>query len=87
MTGGQPRSRFRAWLAAANTQKSINGWLCPAWLAFGAFGAWTGIKNSLPVLFFISVYANFAGHLSTWQAGRVEVKQEEAEESAHLSSP
>lgn len=34
-------------------------------------------KNSVPYLVAISVWANFAGHLSAWQAARVEVKQDE----------
>lgn len=34
-------------------------------------------KNSVPYLVGISVWANFAGHLSAWQAARVEVKQDE----------
>jgi len=59
----------------------INGWLAIFWLVFGLGGVGTPIKNSIPVLFFISVYANFAGHLSAWQACRVEERQEAAEEN------
>lgn len=33
-------------------------------------------KNSVPYLVGISVWANFAGHLSAWQAARVEIRQE-----------
>lgn len=33
--------------------------------------------NSVPYLVAISVWANFAGHLSAWQAARVEKKQDE----------
>jgi len=29
---------------------------------------------------FVSIYANVAGHWSSWQAVKVEVKQEEAEQ-------
>lgn len=77
-------SAFREWLAQATTQKSINGYLAIAWLGFGILGLLEqGIRESIPVLFFISVYANVAGHWSGWQGGRTEVKQEEAMEEAH----
>ena len=33
-------------------------------------------KDSVPFLVFISVWANLAGHLSAWQASRVEERQE-----------
>lgn len=75
---------FRGWLAQATTQKSINGYLAIAWLAFGVVGlARHEVRESIPVLFFISVYANVAGHWSGWQGGRTEVKQEEAMEESH----
>lgn len=32
-------------------------------------------KDSVPYLIAISVWANFAGHLSAWQAARVELRQ------------
>lgn len=36
------------------------------------------IAMSIPVLFFISVYANVVGHWSSQQAAKVEVKQDAA---------
>lgn len=33
--------------------------------------------NSVPYLVAISVWANFAGHLSAWQSARVERKQDQ----------
>lgn len=36
-------------------------------------------KQSVPFLVFVSVYANVVGHFSSWQAARVEVKQDEAD--------
>lgn len=35
------------------------------------------LANSIPFLVAISVWANFAGHFSAWQAARVEVKDDE----------
>jgi hypothetical protein len=62
------------------------------WLAIGIFGlvqytvylqghhvdnAFSPIAQSIPILFFISVYANVVGHWSSYQAAKVEVKQDE----------
>ncbi len=48
-----------------------------AWLALAipAVLAWS---HSVPFLVFVSVYANVVGHWSSYQAARVEVKQDEA---------
>lgn len=37
-----------------------------------------GWKESVALLVFISIYANVAGHFSSWQAARVEVKQDKS---------
>jgi len=37
----------------------------------------TGLKSSIPFLVGVSIYANIVGHWSSWQAARVEVKQDE----------
>lgn len=34
-------------------------------------------RNSVPFLVFVSIYANVMGHWSSWQAARVEVKQDD----------
>lgn len=62
------------------------------WLCIGIFGlgqyllylqdkpdpeAFSPIAASIPILFFISVYANVVGHWSSYQAAKVEVKQDE----------
>lgn len=62
------------------------------WLAVGVFGlvqyviylqshsvrdAFNPIAQSIPILFFISVYANVVGHWSSYQAAKVEVKQDQ----------
>jgi integral membrane sensor domain MASE1 len=58
--------------------QSLHGWLTLLWLAFAVPVLLTDLKNSVPLLVFISIYANVAGHWSSWQASRVEVRQEEA---------
>jgi hypothetical protein len=39
----------------------------------------TVLKDSVPYLVAISVWANVAGHLSSWQASRVEERQEDGD--------
>jgi hypothetical protein len=58
--------------------QSLHGWLTLLWLAFAVPVLLTDLKNSVPLLVFISIYANVAGHWASWQASRVEVRQEEA---------
>lgn len=57
----------------------FNGWATLIWFA-AAFPICIWLSNSVPFLVFISVYAVVTGHLSAWQAARVEVKQQEAED-------
>lgn len=67
------------WAAAQDNPvlfKKINGWLTIVWL-LAAVPICLFLANSVPFLVFISVYAVFTGHLSTWQAARVEIKQDE----------
>lgn len=51
-----------------------------SWFSFGLLGLadylWGTeyVANSIPVLFFISVYANFTGHLSTAQAAKAAIE-------------
>jgi len=59
--------------------RKINGWLTLIWFV-AAFPICIFLSNSVPFLVFISVYAVVAGHLSTWQASKVEVKQDEQEQ-------
>jgi hypothetical protein len=47
-----------------------------AWLALAA-PAVLWWRESVPFLVFVSVYANVTGHWASWQASRVEVKQDE----------
>lgn len=53
--------------------KRLHAVLAVAWLLFAApcilIPAWRG---SVPLLVFISIYANVAGHFSAWQSVRAE---------------
>lgn len=58
--------------------RKVNGWLAVLWFV-AAFPICFWLSESVPFLVFVSVYAVVTGHWSTWQAARVEVKQEEQE--------
>ena len=62
--------------------RKIHGWLTIAWFvaAFPIMFFWS---ENITFLVFISVYAVVTGHWSSWQASRVEVRQEEIEEERH----
>jgi hypothetical protein len=58
--------------------KPFHQWAALAWLGFAVAGVFIGgLRASIPVLFFMSAYANVAGHWSSWQAATVELKQDE----------
>ena len=56
--------------------RKANGWLTILWF-LAAFPICIFLSSSIPFLVFISVYAVVTGHLSAWQAARVEVVQDE----------
>jgi hypothetical protein len=56
--------------------RKFNGWATLIWLA-ASLPICIFLSSSVPFLVFISVYAVVTGHLSSWQAARVEVRQEE----------
>jgi hypothetical protein len=66
--------------------RKINGWLTIFWFV-AAFPICIFLSKSVPFLVFISVYAVVTGHLSTWQASRVEVKQQEEESKRDDAAP
>jgi hypothetical protein len=68
------------WASVENPSafRKINGWMTVFWF-LAAFPICIFLSKSVPFLVFISVYAVVTGHLATWQAARVEVKQEEQE--------
>lgn len=66
--------------------RKINGWLTVIWFIL-AFPICIFLSESVPFLVFISVYAVVTGHLSTWQAARVEVQQEKESERLDQDAP
>lgn len=73
----------------ADVQRQKHIWLARLWLAFGLFGAAMYVRehgfsisldvaSSVPVLFFVSVYANYESHRAEAGTFRIEEKQEES---------
>jgi hypothetical protein len=56
--------------------KKIHGWLALLWFIAAFPAMLTGLKNSVPFLVFISVYAIVAGHFAGWDAAGGEVELE-----------
>lgn len=56
--------------------RKVNGWLAVIWL-IAAVPICIFLSSSVPFLVFVSVYAVVTGHWSSWQAARVEVRQEQ----------
>lgn len=54
----------------------LHFWLTIVWFA-AAFPICIFFAKSVPFLVFVSVYAVVTGHWASWQAARVEVKQDE----------
>lgn len=57
--------------------RGFHGWATLAWaiLIVPTVTAW---HSSITWVALMSVWANFVGHFSSWQAARTEVKQDEA---------
>lgn len=60
--------------------KQINGWLVIVWSTLVPISYVLGWLESVTYVSALSLYALITGHLSTWQAARVEVRQEQDEE-------
>lgn len=77
------RERFRAWWATARSTWILATWESRFWVAFGLTGVFVKpLRQSIPVLFFLSAYANAKGGRAQAQSARVEMREEEAEEPA-----
>lgn len=56
--------------------RAFHGWLTIIWAAL-IIPSVVWWKQSITWVVLMSVWANLAGHFSSWQAARVEVKQDE----------
>ena len=59
------------------SMRKLHGWLTVCWF-IAAVPICIWLYDSVPFLVFISVYAVVTGHWSSWQAARVEEKQDVA---------
>lgn len=76
------------WASAMDNPRfaqGVHGWLTVIWILATPFVV-LFLRESIPFLVFISVYAVVTGHWSSWQAARVEVRQEHAEEELGIAT-
>lgn len=59
--------------------RAFHGWLTIVWAILIPVSVATDLKNSVPWIVAMSVWANFAGHFASWQAARIEVKQDDSD--------
>ena len=57
--------------------KGFHGWMTLMWGLLIPVTVLTDLKTSIFWIALMSVWANFVGHFSSWQAVRVEVAQDE----------
>ncbi len=79
--------RFGALFGRPEFLRGFHGWMTLCWGALIPITVFTGLKGSIIWIALMSVWANFVGHFSSWQAARVEVKQgEQIGETANLAT-
>lgn len=64
------------WFGRPDVLRSIHGWAAIFWLVMAPVSMLTSLANSVPYVVGLSVYAVVTGHWSSWQASRVEVRQD-----------
>ncbi|WP_030245673.1 hypothetical protein [Streptomyces sp. NRRL S-350] len=69
--------RFSALFGRPAFLRAFHGWCTLVWFVLIPVTVCTGLKTSILWIALMSVWANFVGHFSSWQAARVEVKQDE----------
>lgn len=66
--------------------RGFHGWMTLGWGLLIPITVLTSLRASIVWIALMSVWANFVGHFSSWQAARVEVKQDEAiEETSEVA--
>jgi hypothetical protein len=72
------RQKFVDFVDSANNLKRAHGALAVLWVLMVPVALLTNLKNSVPFLVFVSLYALIVGHWSSWQSSRTEILQEKA---------
>jgi hypothetical protein len=79
--------RFTAIFGRPAFLRGFHGWMTLGWGLLIPITVFSSLKSSIVWIALMSVWANFVGHFSSWQAARVEVKQddviEETSDVAH----
>lgn len=60
------------WLTHPVRFRKVNGWMTVVWAAMLPLAVAMGLIYVIAYVSIISIYANFAAHLSTWAASRAE---------------
>lgn len=79
-------SRFASVFGHPKFLRGLHGWLTLVWGTLIPITIVTTLKHSILWIALMSVWANFVGHFSSWQAARVEVKQDDALEEDPTAS-
>lgn len=56
--------------------RHLHGWMTVAWAVMLPISILTGLKNSVPYLVGLSVYALMVGHFASWQGTRAEESED-----------
>lgn len=67
---------IRALFGRPEVLRAFHGWCTAAWLPITALAYFAGWLESVTFVSVISMVALFLGSFSSWQAARVEVKQD-----------
>lgn len=67
------REKFSGWLADPRILEAFHGWMTIMWFMLIPITVFTGLSGSVAWIALMSVWANFVGHFSSWQAARAEV--------------
>jgi hypothetical protein len=68
--------RLPSWITDPAKFRRVNGWLTVFWIVMIPVSILTGWVTLIEYVSALSIYALVTGHLSTWQAARVEERQE-----------
>jgi len=74
--------RFQGLFGRPEFLRGFHGWMTLTWGLLIPITVLTGLKGSIIWIALMSVWANFVGHFSSWQAARVEVKQDDQVDDA-----
>ena len=70
---GKIWTHIQNWLANPTVLQIFHGIMTLLWFCLIPITVFTNLKTSLLWIALMSVYANFIGHFSSWQAARAEV--------------